>query len=533
MRPHSALLERLDPQQLRGLGLQIEASLLSESFAEFAKAAWTVLEPTAELKWGWALDAICEHLQAVTDGHIKRLLMNVPPGCMKSLLTGAMFPAWEWTRPELRSYRYLGTSHRQELAVRDNLKCRRLIQSRWYQDRWPLQLMGDQNAKTKFENVNTGFREAMAFQSMTGSRGDRVFLDDPLSVDQANSEADLRAAETTFREALPTRVNNDNSAIIVIMQRLADRDTSGIILEDKLPYVHLMLPMEFETKRRCTTMLGFKDPRKQENELLFPERFGAPQVAELKTTLGEYATAGQLQQNPVPRGGGLFKEAHVNLWRSAVPMPDMEFLLQSYDTAFTDKTANDPTACTVWAAFKRRRKDGTAQQCVLLMDAWDEHMTYTPLRKRVVRDWKERYGAIEGDLRQPGKRVDALLVEQKGSGISLLQDLRRANIPAIEYNPGKADKVARAQAVLPLWDADCVYVLESKAEPGKPVTWARPFVKQVTSFSTASTGHDDYVDTMTQALRFLRDNDLLALPVAEAEPETEQDYGPARRNAYD
>ena len=175
--------------------LAIERELCRRSLADFARMAWPILEPATPLKWGWALDAICAHLEAVTRGEITRLLMTVPPGTMKSLLTGVIWPAWEWGpvgRPELR---FISTAHKHDLAVRDNLKCRRLIQSDWYQARWPVHLTSDQNAKTKFENDRTGFREAMAFASMTGARGDRVILDDPLSADDANSEAALLAAD--------------------------------------------------------------------------------------------------------------------------------------------------------------------------------------------------------------------------------------------------------------------------------------------------------------------------------------------------
>jgi uncharacterized protein len=286
--------------------LAIEREYCSRSLASFAKRAWPILEPATPLKWGWALDAICAHLEAVTRGDINRLLMNVPPGTMKSLLTGVIWPAWEWGPRRLPQMRVIGTSHKQDLAVRDAMKCRRLIQSPWYQARWPIALVSDQNAKTKFENDKTGFREAMAFTSMTGSRGDRIILDDPLSADDANSEAALRAADLTFTEALPTRVNNDKSAIVVIMQRLHEGDTSGIILARDMGYTHLMLPMRFEADRRCVTRF-FADPRKQDGELLFADRFPEAQVAQLERDMGSYATAGQLQQRPSPRGGGMFR----------------------------------------------------------------------------------------------------------------------------------------------------------------------------------------------------------------------------------
>lgn len=524
----------------------LEALNLSSSLAEFAQAAWHVLEPSAPLKWGWALDAICEHLEAVTSGEINRLLMNVPPGCMKSLMTGVIWPAWEWTKFEVdpktgarkykyRSYRYLGTSHKQELAVRDSMKCRRLITSDWYQARWPMRIMSDQNAKMKFENADTGFREAMAFTSMTGSRGDRVILDDPLSVDDAQSEAELLNAERTFLEALPTRVNNEDSAIVVIMQRLHENDTSGLILSRKLGYCHLMLPMRFEPHRRCVTEIGFKDPRKKDGELLFEERFPEKQVKELERTLGEYATAGQLQQRPSPRGGGLFKTKFIRLWPADRPWPDLEFIIQSYDTAYTEKTANDPSAHTAYGVFTHMGK-----KQVILLDAWDEHMNYAKLRKKVTEGWSARYGGSAADKKSlfRGRRADALLVEEKSSGISLIQELRTANVPAQAYNPGKADKYARASRILPLYESGIFWIKESVEEPEPEklnvVKWARAFVKQLTEFGPEVTAHDDYVDTFSQAMIYLKDAGWISLPTAEdPDPPEEAPYGKKPRNPYD
>src|SRR5690606_3115697 len=150
------------------------------------------------------------------------------------------------------------------------------------------------------------FREAMAFTSLTGSRGDRVILDDPHSVDDANSIVKLEGDIMTFREALPSRVNNDESAIVIVMQRLHERDVSAVALE--LGYEHLCLPMRYE-EGRSRWVVGQGDPRKHDGELMFPERFPEAQVEELERTLGAYATAGQLQQRPAPREGGLFQHS--------------------------------------------------------------------------------------------------------------------------------------------------------------------------------------------------------------------------------
>ena len=312
----------------------IDRELCKRSLAEFAKQAWHILEPATPLKWGWALDAICQHLEAVTEGDIKRLLMNVPPGSMKSLLTGVIWPAWEWGPRGFKHHRYLATAHSQSLAVRDNMKCRRLVASEWYQSKWPTPLTTDQNAKTKFENSATGFREAMAFTSMTGSRGSRVLLDDPISADNANSDAELESAHITFTETLPTRINDDQSAIVVIMQRLNERDTSGVILDLGLGYTHLMIPMRFEPERACRTSIGWEDPRTDDGELMFPERFSEEQVASLEKTMGSYASAGQLQQRPAPRGGGMFKRA----WFQPIPAaPVGTKWIRGWDLAATAK----------------------------------------------------------------------------------------------------------------------------------------------------------------------------------------------------
>lgn len=502
-----------------------EVRAAEASLSEFTRQAWHVLEPSTELKWGWGLDAICLHLQAVSDEEIFRLLMNVPPGSMKSLLTNVFWPAWEWGPLAKPHMRFLSTAHKQDLAVRDNIKCRRLIQSEWYQERWPIQLMGDQNAKTKFENDATGFREAMAFTSMTGSRGDRVTLDDPLSVDDANSDSALAAAESTFREALPTRVNNDKSAIVVIMQRLHEKDTSGIILSEKLGYEHLCIPMRFEEARRCRTSIGFVDPRTKEGELFFPERFSEKTVKELEKTLGEYATAGQLQQRPSPAGGGILKSKHFQLWPTSWKLPAFEYIVQSYDGAYDDDatSSNDPSACTVWGIFEERGIRGA-----ILLDAWDDHLGYPDFRKKVLADWHSLYGKTQ---ERKGKKADAILVENKSSGISILQDLRRAKIPAVPYNPGKMSKVARAHAVSAVHEIGNIYILESNKEPGKFITWARKFVTEVENFPNAE--HDDYVDTYTQALTFLRDGGQLEMPETDEDEVEEVDYTTKKRvNPY-
>jgi predicted phage terminase large subunit-like protein len=294
--------------------LEVEKEYCLRSLSGFIESAWHVLEPSNEYVHGWHVDALSEHLEAVETGEITRLLINIPPGTMKSLATSVFFPAWLWARGH-QHYRIIGASYEEGLATRDNLKTRRLVESEWYQSLFPLQLTSDQNQKTYFENSKSGFRQSCAVKSMTGRRGDIIIWDDPHSVEMAESEEQRLTTLRVFRETLPTRlISPKKSAIIVIMQRLHEKDVSGYIMANDLGYTHLMLPMEFEPERKCITQIGWEDPRKEDGELLFPERFPKDVIDRDKKVMGSYAAAGQFQQRPAPRKGGFFA------WDKIVPV---------------------------------------------------------------------------------------------------------------------------------------------------------------------------------------------------------------------
>lgn len=304
----------MHPQLTRHDLIEIEKELCSRSLSAFVRRAWHVIEPGQPYKHGWHVDAVCEHLEAATRGEITRLLINIPPGTMKSTLVSVFWPAWEWGPMNMPHIRFIGASHEQGLAVRDTLKMRRLVTSDWFKERWPIGLTGDQNQKTYYENTKTGFRQACAVESMTGRRGDRVAWDDPHSVEAALSDLKRESALRVFQETLPTRLNNPDSSIIaIVMQRLHEYDVSGLILENDYGYEHLCLPMEFEVENRCVTSIGFKDPRTEEGELLFPERFPRDVVERDKKVMGSFAVAGQFQQRPAPRGGGFFDWQKVDI----------------------------------------------------------------------------------------------------------------------------------------------------------------------------------------------------------------------------
>ena len=327
-------LDQVNPTRML---TELDRADSEDSLVEFIKLSWSILEPGRTFVPGWHIEAVCEHLEAVSNGEIIRLLINVPPGCMKSLTTEVFWPAWEWgpkNRPDLR---YVSASYSNDLTVRDNRRCRNLIKSEWYQRLWGdnFQLVGDQNAKMKFETNFAGFKIATSVGGLgTGERGDRFIIDDPHNIKDGESDAKRLAALLWFTETVPTRMSDpDKSSIIIIMQRVHSQDISGYILEKELGYEHLMLPMEFEPERKCTTSIGFEDPREDDGDLLWPERMTPAVIERDSTVLGPYAVASQFQQRPAPRGGGMFKKG----WFEIVDeVPKRRDTVRGWDLAATE-----------------------------------------------------------------------------------------------------------------------------------------------------------------------------------------------------
>lgn len=507
-----------------------ERRVMEQSLHAFTRGAWQVIEPGRRFVDNWHLKVICEHLEAVSAGQIKRLVINVPFRTSKSTFVSVAWPAWTWIkRPE---HQWLTGSYAQPLATRDSLKMRRLITSDWFTSYWPnaVTLAGDQNAKQRFQNTANGHRITFSMTGgVMGEGGDTIVIDDPHDRQGANSDVQRPEALTTYDEALITRLNDpDSGAIVIIMQRLHEADLSGHVLKEK-GWTHLMLPMEYEPDRHCKTSIGFSDPRTKSGELLWPSRFSRVTVENLKVRLGEYGASGQLQQRPSPAGGGILKTEHYQLWPAGKELPPFTYILQSYDTAFTDKTSNDPCACTVWGVFNLDVK-GKLVAKAMLLDAWTDHLGYPRLKEKLMADWKAVYGGHSRDLDPMNKarRADACIIEEKGSGISVIQDMREAGIPVMSYNPGLASKTARAQLKAPLLEADAFYLIESAKEPGKPVKWARPLLHQEQQFPNGE--HDDLVDTGTQAAIYLQRNGFLELPVITEDEVAERDYHAAKKS---
>lgn len=289
-----------------------------QSFAEFVKEAWRIIEPGTVLKWNWHLDAMCEHLEAISRGLIRpRLIINVPPGSSKSTICTVLWQAWEWGPLGKRHLRYVTTSFDLVNVKRDTGKTLDVIRSEWFQSLWPEVELKTQGILS-FSNYDTGSRLGVAFKSVTGKRGDRLIVDDPHSVLGAESETERDKYVRLFIEGGLNRTNDwETSAIVVVMQRLHDADLTGELLRRDYGFIHLNIPMEFEEARRCVTPLqvpdperpgqkkDWTDPRSYEGEIMDPVRVPPAAIIDLKKS-GDYMWAGQYQQRPAPREGGMF-----------------------------------------------------------------------------------------------------------------------------------------------------------------------------------------------------------------------------------
>jgi predicted phage terminase large subunit-like protein len=500
--------------------LEISRARCEESLAYFIRRAWHTIEPGQPYIHGWHIDYICEHLEAISRGETldgepyNRLLINVPPGTMKSLIVNVFWPSWEWGPLNMPHLRYVCAAHKVEnLSARDSRRMRQLVTSPWYQARWGdrVALARDQNEKLNFQNSRGGFRIATAINSLTGIRGDRMIVDDPHSVDSALSDTQRQSEVTTFLEAVPTRLNDPiRSAIVVIMQRLHEEDVSGVILDKQLGYDHIMLPMRYDAARAMPTKLGYEDPRGEEGELLFPERFPLSVVQRDERVMGPYATAGQFQQVPMPKGGGVIKSEWWRLWEQP-NFPPLDYVVAALDTAYTTKQENDFSALTVWGVFsggegvaqvtRSIARDGEALATItrayteehpkiILMNAWQARLELHELVAK-AQETCRKY------------KVDRLLIENKAAGISVAQEIRRlygGEAFAVQLvDPRNQDKLSRLYSVQHLFSEGLIYAPER--------AWADMTINQVASFPKGK--HDDLVDTVSMALRHMRDVGLI------------------------
>lgn len=483
------------------------------------RQAWSIIEPSTPLVWNWHIDAICDHIQALMEGRLahNNLIINVPPGSMKSTILSVCLTPWIWIQDPAKGHdlgpgwRGILASGDESIALRDSMKSRDIIESEWYQNsfrpRWGF--ARDQNAKGHYKNTSTGYRRAMsAGARVTGNRAHCLIVDDPNDAQYAYSKPHRDQITLWWDQAFANRLADMRTGKrIIIQQRLHEEDLTGHILSvEPENWEVLIIREEYERPKDGSdgtkpdpdckpTSLGWRDPRTVEGELFFPARFPETVLTGERKRLGSAGYAGQHQQRPAPAEGQIFKRktpdgrqctATFSLEDSRRRMAEIDpntkqpikvytRIILSADTAFKEKEENDFSVILAVG----ERADGRGWD---LLDRWKEKASYPELK-------------LQAKAFNSKWHPQAFLIEDKASGQSLIQELRLDS--AIPLVPIKVDtdKVSRAHAVVPTWEAGTVHVDPS-------LSWVSDFLEQLYGFPKLA--HDDDVDAFTQAMNYLR-----------------------------
>jgi predicted phage terminase large subunit-like protein len=517
-----------DPESLSlvdgSVDVDIDREIAARSLRQYVEIAWPHVEPAVPFAPNFHVDAICDHLEAVKRAEIDRLVMNVPPGVGKSLLACVFFPSWCWT--DWPGAKFITASYGEDIAKRDSLRSRNLVESQWWRERWGHQMTPNRSqwAAANYRNRQGGFRLAVGVAGgVTGEHGNVQLVDDPLKPLEvtgklAVSKAALEKCDTWWDQTMPTRLVDAAvarvAARLIIMQRLHEADLAGRMLKDR-GYVHLCLPMEYEPKYapgsfgRFPELVGTEDaprpcvidgckaehrihlnepdedgepllvdPRTEPGELLVPDLKPRDAVERTKRELGSRGAAAQLEQRPTPAEGSIFKRSGIRHYRRA-ELPKLQRLIQSWDMNFKKTESGSFVVGQVW---------GQAGADCYLIYQFRDRVGFSAT-KAAVKATTVMY-----------PKAHKKFVEAKANGDAVVDDLRN-DISGFEMVEPEGGKEARANAVEDLWAGGNVWLPHTDEAP-----WVLEFIEEVTAFPGAAT--DDQVDCMTQALVKLRRNNL-------------------------
>ena len=460
---------------------EVVAECARRSFHRFfVEFAWPVLLPNVPFLGNWHIHAICEHLEAVKRGQIRKLVINMPFRQLKSTIVSQAFMAWDWVDdPQMQ---YLTASYARDLSTRDAVASRRIVESEKYRRCYGhcFEMTTDQNVKTRYENSKGGGRVAVSTDSAaTGFGGNRRIVDDPVNPRQADSPAHVAAGVDWWKGTISTRANDpERDTFVLVQQRLNENDTTGHVLKNEHGWEHLVLPMRYEAAHSKTTSLGFVDPRTEEGELMMPSRVGETAVQELETALGAYHTNAQLQQRPEPRGGVIFDRKFWRLWRE---LPQLEEVAISVDCTFKDLQTSDYVAVQAWGS---RGADD------FLIRRVKERMSFSATCDAVR--------TMHALLTSMGYDVAAVLIEDKANGSAVISTLQSKIQGVIPIQP-EGGKAARAYAMQPSQEAGNVHLPDPEVDPK-----VETMIGACASFTGAEGGDDDEVDAMTQYCNWRR-----------------------------
>jgi predicted phage terminase large subunit-like protein len=450
-------------------------TLLRQDLMTFTLRAFQQLNPQVQYAHNWHLDLIADRLEACRQGKIRRLIINVPPRSLKSILASVALPAfWLGHNP---SAHILCASYGQDLADKLSSDCRQVMASDWYQALFPTRLSKTRNAVQEFNTTANGSRMATSVGGVVTGRGaDLIIIDDPLKPEEAVSDLQRQKVNDWYDSTLFTRLNQkETGVIIVIMQRLHMDDLVGHLV-DRDQWEVLSLPAIAEAPESFTYMTprGEVTHLRQAGELLHPEREPQAVLDELRRNLGEYAFAGQYQQAPYPAGGAMVKEAWLMVYEPAQLPKTFDQTIMSWDTANKASELADFSVCTVW---------GYKKPYIYLLEVFRKKLNYPEL-KQATHELKARWNS------------SVILIEDKASGTQLIQELQRENVYSVKGVKPEGEKKMRMNAQTGVFERGMVF-LPAQAP------WLEDYRKELISFPKSK--QDDQVDSTSQALKWIHD----------------------------
>lgn len=445
-------------------------ALLRQDFRAFTEKVFVSLSPGQEFIRSWHLEAIAYQLERVRRGEIKRLIINMPPRSLKSIMSSVAFPAYILGLDPSR--RIICVSYSGDLAKKHSNDFRSILDSPWYKSAFPETRIGlYKNNENEVELTVRGFRLATSIGgTLTGRGGDIIIVDDPLKPDDAHSETKRNGANLWFNNTLLSRLDDKRTgAIVVVMQRVHMDDLTGFLTEQSDEWELLNLPAIAEHEQVVPCWNGRPYHRKA-GEVLSPEREPLHVLEALKMQIGSDAFFAQYQQMPVPPGGAMIKRDWIQRYRNQPPPTERILVMQSWDTANKGGPQNDWSVCTTWVLTKGRRW--------YLADVWRGRVDYPALKAKVeglAKAWKAR----------------RVIVEDAGSGTMLVQELRSRVAGIIAVKP-EGDKISRMAVASAKFEAGQVFLPEQ-------APWLADLEAELFAFPGSK--YDDQCDSISQALQ--------------------------------
>lgn len=455
------------------MGIDKYRVICTESISSFIQESFKILHPGTDFLPNWHIELISEYLHALTNREIKRLIINIPPRYMKSTCISVCWPAWLLgIKP---SRRILCASYSQALSIKHSVDTKHLMSSQFYQTIFPnTSLDKSVNNKTKFITNDRGFRFSTSVGgTLTGEGGNFLILDDPHNAMQIHSAKHREKAIQWFQQSFISRLDNKKDGIIVIvMQRLHPNDLTGFLLENqKSIWHHLNIPAIAD--RDMKYQINNYNHIFKENEILHPDREGKEEISNVSKELGCYAFNAQYLQSPIQQNSGMIKIKWFCYYKTLPEKDSFTHIIHSWDTALKSGDQNSYSVCTIW---------GKLGEDFYLIDVIREKLEYPELKSEVIK---------QAEYWNP----DHILIEDKASGQSLLQDLKKEYpyTSFVAIHPNK-DKVTRFARVTVLFEKQKIFLPQDSH-------WKHEYEQELLSFPASKA--NDQVDSTSQYLNYV------------------------------